>query len=275
MNEAASVSNTPLVEKLLTSIADVIGPEIARFARAPETETVSETERAVARLNFVETRRQANIDQVVRLAMREIGTADDKAPVDQGWLLRFFERAQDTCAELEQQVWARILARETEAPGTFGKRTLDFLAAMDLWELEGFIEYCAFSFTFESGWRFMFEGEIAQREMWAYGREIDLSQHLINIGLLSGETGLVKPTARGLRIHYRDRIYELRSAESPDRGASSFEPGFLYRKFTVTGQQLSEVIRTKSFFGYARNLIKALNAVQGMTFEPVDPPTED
>lgn len=267
-------------EKLLSAVAETVGSETVGSetvdaAARPESDTTRADERAKARIQHREKVRQANIEGIIRMAAAEAGASETKTPVDKAWLVRFFECAQDACSELEQQIWARILAREIEAPGSTGKRTLDFLSAMDSWELEGLIEYCAFAFSFESGWRFMFDEEMARREMWAYGREIDFTQHWINIGLLSAETGFIKPaSAKGLRLRYRDRIYALRSSGSPNEDALQPESSVVYRKFTVTGQQLAEVMRTKAFFGYARNLIKALNAAHGVAFELIEPPPE-
>jgi hypothetical protein len=280
MNEDEKASETPVVEgdaasleKLLNAVFDVAGLETARIIHVSEAEIMGAIERTQARLSRREVIRQANIERIIRLAAEEVllSPSDAKIPVDRGWLIRFFDYAQDACHEVEQQTWARILAGEVADPGSFARRTLAFLNSMDTWELEGFIEYCAFSFTFESGWRFMFDEETAHREMWAYGRDLDLTQHFVGIGLLSGEINRVKPaSAKGLRIRYRDRTYELRGSDS-----SSPEAGFAYRKFTVTGQQLAGILRTKSFFGYVRNLVKALNTAYGAGFEQIDPPPEN
>jgi hypothetical protein len=273
MSDAVQGDKAPNVERLLAAVATAIGLEAAGHWRESAGEADSPAERAAARVRFVEAHRQANIETIVRFAAEEIGADSGQASVEPAWLLRFFDRVRDADAELEQRTWARLLAREIEAPGAFGKRTLDFLAAMDPWELEGFIEYCAFAFSFESGWRFMFEGEAAQREMWAYGRELDLGQHFIGMGLLANETGFMKRSSRGLRVRYQDRIYELQPAALGDGDADCGNEGrFAYRKFTAIGQQISEVVRSKTFFGYARNLIKALNANGGsMAFELVEP----
>lgn len=275
LEQGAVEGRSAAAEKLLNAVAEVVGPETIGAVTRPDLDTAGVGERAAARVHHRETVRQTNIEGIIRMAAAEAGASETKMPVDKAWLDRFFERAQEASSELERQVWARLLAREIEAPGSTGKRTLDFLSAMDSWELEGLIEYCAFAFSFESGWRFMFDEELARREMWAYGREIDYTQHWINIGLLSAETGLIKlASAKGLRIRYRDRVYELRGGGSPNEARLQPESGIIYRKFTVTGQQLAEVIRTKSFFGYARNLIKALNAAHGVAFELIEPPPE-
>ena len=141
------------------------------------------------------------------------------------------------------------------------------LSSLDRWEVHSFIEYCAFAFAFESGWRLMFQEDIARREMWNYGREIDITQHLINLGLLSADLSRTRvKSARGLRLRYFDKTYELRSEGATANLSLPEEAGFSYRKFTTIGQQLAEVVRPKRFFGYARNLLQALDQSLGVSF---------
>lgn len=270
--ETASAAAAPS-DAFRRSIAQVLGVETAHAGLtlgeavdAPET-------RAMARFNLQETRRQANIERILCLAAQERDTAGEAPLVDPAWLTHFFNYAQDACDEEEQQVWARILGQEFTSAGSFGKRTLAFLSALELWELAGFVEYVAFAFAFESGWRFMFDEESARREIWTYGRELDLTSHFIKIGLLAEDTARINPgVANGLRIRYGDRIYELRGAGASISQASSDDLGVAYRKFTVIGQQLAAVIRPKSFFGYARNVLKALDSMRGIRFELLESP---
>jgi hypothetical protein len=261
------------VARLRQAVAEVVGPATVEAASATETGDIAA--RLQARLSLRDIQRQRHIERIIALALEGAEASEAKESVDSGWLGRFFGFAQDAHRETEQQVWARLLAREVANPGSVGKRTLAFLSAMEDWELEGFVGYMAFAFAFESGWRFMFAEEAAFREMWSYGRELDLTQHFIGIGLLSGETGHIKPgSGRGMRINYRDRVHELRGGEAWKNAGDSIKPGLAYRKFTVIGQQLAEAVRPKSYFGYARNLVKTLNAAHGAGFELLEPPPE-
>lgn len=265
-------ARSAFANKLRNAVAETVGSETAGAADGPDSDIAGAGRRAVARIRHRETIRQANIEGIIRMAAVGECVSDTKAPVDKAWLVRFFECAQDAGSELERLIWARILAREIDVPGSTGKRALEFLSAMDSWELEGWVEYCAFAFSFESGWRFMFDDETARREMWVYGREIDFTQHWITIGLLSAETGIIKPaSAQGLRIRYRDRVYELRGFGVPNEDPNRVESGVVYRRFTVTGQQLAEVIRTKAFFAFARNLIRSINSTHYAGFEQIEP----
>ena len=169
---------------------------------------------------------------------------------------------------MERGIWARWLAAEIAAPGAISRRTLAFLRTLDAWELESFHEYGAFAFAFESGWRFLFEDDRARRELWTYGREVDLTTHWVEIGLLSPEVStLFTGKSRGLRIVYRQRTWQLTAI---DQDAAATEPtatGLRYRKFTAIGQQLADAMTFKTFNGYARNVIKALQGTVGLGFE--------
>ena len=255
-------------------IAEVLGPATASILEAAG-DAAGLPARAADRLNFREAARQSRLEHIVRLASKSITETKSEVRVENGWFSRFCDGAQDAIHEAEAGVWAGLLTAEVNAPGTIARRTLNFVRDMDVWELESFAEYCAFSFAFESGWRFMFDEELARREMWTYGREIDLSQHWIDIGLLAPETARIESGAvRGLRIRYRERIWELQAGDTPAEPANTKETGVAYRKFTAIGQQIAGVLKTKTFNGYARNLVNALNASRGMGFAPVEPPPE-
>jgi len=233
-------------------------------------------DRAAERGFQVERQRQENLESIFRRAAQcpvEDG-AKPGAP-DGGWLGLFIEGARDAEGELEQGIWARWLAAEIASPGTISRRSLAFLRTLNAWELESFHEYGAFAFAFESGWRFLFEDERARREIWTYGREIDLTTHWVAIGLLSADVStLIGGKSRGLRIVYRNRSWQVTAI---DQDAAAIEPttsGLVYRKFTAIGQQLADAMTFKTFNGYARNVIKALQGTGGLGFEEVEAPDQ-
>jgi len=205
---------------------------------------------------------------VLQIAARQEAPAElPKDRPDAGWLQSFLKFSTNASSEFERETWGRLLALEVAEPRTVSRRTLQYLQAMDLWELEAFSEYCAFAFSFESGWRFMFEGEVARREIWSYGREIDLSQHWIDVGLLSADSStLALRNATGLRVGYRSKSWEIRSNEA---GVSDGSLPIRYRKFSTLGQQISSALSFKTFNGYARNLIQALERQGLAVFSPL------
>ena len=238
--------------------------------------TVHLDDRAAERGFQVERQRQENLESIFRLAA-QCPVEDGAKPgtPDGGWLGLFIEGAQDAVQELEQGIWARWLAVEIASPGTISRRSLAFLRTLNAWELESFHEYGAFAFAFESGWRFLFEDERARREIWTYGREIDLTTHWVEIGLLSAEVStLLTGKSRGLRIVYRQRTWQVTAIDQDATATEPTEWGLRYRKFTAIGQQLADAMTFKTFNGYARNVIKALQGTGGLGFEEVAAPEQ-
>lgn len=216
----------------------------------------------------LQSRHVENFVEVLKIAaLREAPTEIPKEQPDSGWVQIFLKFSGDAASAVEREVWGRLLGLEIAEPKSVSRRTMQYLHGMDLWEIEAFAEYCAFAFAFESGWRFMFEGEAARREIWSYGREIDLTQHWIDVGLLSSEAStLTLRNAAGLRVSYRDKIWEVRLNQE---AVSEAVAPIRYRKFSVIGQQISSALSFKTFNGYARNLIKAIEGQGQAVFSPL------
>ena len=82
------------------------------------------------RVMYRETRRQHNLEAVAlgaADAMKEEEGEVSTAPVDEDWVARFFEAAQEVSNQELQQIWSRLLAREVRRPGNVSLRTLEVL----------------------------------------------------------------------------------------------------------------------------------------------------
>lgn len=266
---------TDFANKFYGAIEPIVGAE-----SFPATESASHPpleERARLRINRRDIRRQRNIEAILHLAVSQSPDETSAQAAHPDWLVQFFDCAQDVTDEASQQFWARLLVTYIANPDSVFKRTLIQLHQMDQWELDAFIEYCSFAFAFESGWRFMFEEQLSRQEMWGYVRGNDYTQHFIHIGLLSPETAHLRATtAKGMRIRYFNKEYEL--ADPPKLAGEDplqVRSGFGYRKFTPVGQQLALTATAKTFYGYARNLLKALESERGVQFQEVEPTTGD
>lgn len=265
--------NKPMLDfstKLTTSLEPLIGIESLPSEESTPRQPLEE--RARRRVDRREIRRQQNIERIVELAAAEIPDAVAKEAASSDWLIQFLDFAQDVSDENAQAFWARLLATYIADPDAIFKRTLAQLRNMDRWELDAFVEYCSFSFTLESGWRFMFEEELTRQEIWGYVQGNDYTQHFINIGLLSPEIAIMRPAAsQGLRIRYFAKEYELAAPSKAENDDGQVpDAHFGYRKFTPTGQQLAKAVRAKTYYGYARNLIKALDSERKVRFNPIE-----
>ncbi|HLF96667.1 MAG TPA: DUF2806 domain-containing protein [Methylococcaceae bacterium] len=260
--------------KLLETVTQAIGPLPLSLGVPSAEEWVDSTlaaapigvvGRARRRVEGREILRQANCEAIVVLALAELPAEVSDEAVEPGWVVRFFGLAQDVARPEFQHIWARLLAAEVANPQSSSTRTLHTLGMMDAWEVEGFEAYCAFSFAFESGGRFMIADDAARTEMRGYLSGDDLTQHFIDSGLLSAELEQrrVLP-ARGLRIGYAAKRYQLAKPQP------EFEERFFcYRPFTRAGQQLASALRAKTFYGYARNVFRVLQVERGISFQEI------
>ena len=256
------------LNKLCMAVEPIVGRDSVASAIGDQAQLVFEG-RVHQRLHLAGCRRQLNIEQIIALASLEERTVSLEEPVSKDWLNMFFTLAQDAEDESARQLWARLLAIQLEEPSRILKRTLLAVYGMDSWEIDAFSEYCSFSFSLESGWRFIFDEELLRREIWGYVRGNDYTQHFISTGLIASETGIIRArSSRGLRIRYFDKVYELTCKEfSSGEGEVISSSEFGYRKFTIIGQQLALAMRPRVFNGYARNIVRTLRDETGICFE--------
>ena len=86
-------------------------------------------ERAQMRFFSQEVRKQQNIEAIVDKAYEELKNSEvvSDEPVDDDWIVRFFNSVEDVSNEKLQEIWARILAGEIREPKKYPMRTLDVL----------------------------------------------------------------------------------------------------------------------------------------------------
>jgi len=122
----------------LDSVAEKYGMAVAytgdgvELRKEPTARQVAEVlpcgERINERIKYTEQRRQENIEAVTSSAAEDLlGKSASEEKVEEDWIRRFFEYAQDVSSEQMQQLWGRILSGEVRAPGTYSLKTLDFM----------------------------------------------------------------------------------------------------------------------------------------------------
>jgi hypothetical protein len=87
-----------------------------------------------------ESRRQRNLEAIALGAAESIRDEVSQEPVDEDWVVRFFENAQDVSNPKIQRLWSAILAREVAAPRTTSMRTLEVLRNISSQEADLFQE---------------------------------------------------------------------------------------------------------------------------------------
>ena len=168
---------SPVGVKIIEKVSDAIGTlyrprairkeaeaqayeiEVLAKARGKEKLLQADTvldieERARKRIDRRELIRQFNIENITEAALEFAGEEDHSgteptAPqcdVDDDWLARFMDKAQDVSSETMQQVWGRVLAKEIRKPGTFSLRSLEVLSNMICEDATVFQRFCHLCF---------------------------------------------------------------------------------------------------------------------------------
>lgn len=100
-------------------------------------------DRTQNRVSFKEVKRQKNIESITQKAVESLEAEHEvsEAPVEDDWITRFFDYAEDISNESMQDLWGRILAGEVKKPKSYSLRTLDILRNLSANEAEVFIKF--------------------------------------------------------------------------------------------------------------------------------------
>lgn len=105
------------------------------------------TARAINRLSYQELLKQKNIENVLGLTYEEIKNEDNviNTPVEENWIIRFFNTVQDITNEDLQKIWAKLLSGEIRKPGSISLRTMEVLKNLSSEEAQLFELYSKYA----------------------------------------------------------------------------------------------------------------------------------
>ena len=100
--------------------------------------------RAAYRMINEEKKRQLNMESIVLKALPYLN--DDAKPkdVEDDWITNFFEKSRNVSDEEMQELWAKVLAGETNASGSYSKKTVNILGDIDKGDAELFVRLCGY-----------------------------------------------------------------------------------------------------------------------------------
>lgn len=99
-------------------------------------------ERMEVRVLHKELQRQNNIEAVTVVAGENMEDHVSEEPVDDDWITRFFNLAQDVSNEEMQLIWGKILAGEISNPNSYSFRTLETVKNLTRKDAEVFLKLC-------------------------------------------------------------------------------------------------------------------------------------
>ncbi|RMH39903.1 MAG: DUF2806 domain-containing protein [Gammaproteobacteria bacterium] len=188
---------TTLIEKISEAVGGIFKPyQIVRIAKAEaqaeriraesQIQVTDLHRRALHRFLEEEAKRQSNIEAITQKAIPLLGEQSAPENVQDDWITNFFEKSRIVSDEDMQHLWARILAGEANAPGSFSKRTVNLMSDLEKSDAELFINLCGF------GWKigyivpliYDYRDEIYNR----HGIHFDSLSHLESLGLIQFRT---------------------------------------------------------------------------------------
>lgn len=182
-----------LIKKVSGAIGGVFEPwQIKRVAKAEaeaslikaksEIEITDLHHRAMHRFVEEEANRQENMEQITKKALPKLEEKSDPSQMDDDWVTNFFDKSRIVSDTEMQDLWASVLAGESNSPGTYSKRTVNFLGDLDKKDAELFVALCSFGWNFSGFTPLIFD---AQAPIYNdNGINFSTLSHLDSIGLI-------------------------------------------------------------------------------------------
>lgn len=200
-----------LIKKVSSAVGGLFEPwQIERVAKAEakadlikaqsEIQITALHRRAMHRFVEEEAQRQENMERITEKALPQLEEKSDPSRIEDDWITNFFDKSRIISDNEMQGIWAKVLAGEANAPGTYSKRTVNFLGDLDKSDAELFQNLCSFGWIVGGFTPLIFDSraEIYTKK----GINFTSLTHLDSIGLiqfhnLSGfqRTGLPKKFA--------------------------------------------------------------------------------
>jgi hypothetical protein len=130
-----------------------------------------------------EAQRQQNMERITEKAIPQLEDNSDPSQIEDDWITNFFDKSRIISDNEMQEIWARVLAGEANAPGTYSKRTVNFLGDLDKSDAELFQNLCSFGWMLGEFTPLIFdsEAEIYNQQ----GIDFISLTHLDSIGLIN------------------------------------------------------------------------------------------
>jgi len=210
---------------------------IAAEADASKQEIASRAGRRIAHL---EVKRQENIENILKEAIKVIPEKISEDPVDPDWVAFFFDECKDVGNDEVQKLWGKLLAGEFEKTGTFSRKAISILKTMSSTDTKYFEQMCSMIF-------------IVDNEPGVFAPISDcvprlLSRHLDPLGLVMIGFDIVKPDHLN-EVYFWGKKYRVKFAHD------SVANMLAIKRFSPAGIELARLARTNS-----DGVIAALNA---------------
>ena len=182
-----------LVKKVSNAVGGLFAPrQVKRMAKAEaaaelikaqsEIEITDLQRRAARRWFEEEAQRQKNMEDITNKALPHLNEKANPDSMENDWLVNFFDKSRIVSDDEMQSLWSRVLAGEANSPGSYSKRTVNFLSDLDKVDADLFTKLCGFGWIIEDFIPLVFDenAEIYKN----HGVDFEALSHLESIGLI-------------------------------------------------------------------------------------------
>ncbi len=193
LGELSKPANT-LIKKVSSAVGGVFEPwQIKRVAKAEaeadlikansEIEITDLHRRAMSRFVEEEATKQENMEEITKKSLPHLNEESDPNEMDDDWVTNFFDKSRIISDNEMQNLWAQVLAGEANSPGTYSKRTVNFLSSLDKKDAELFQTLCRYCWFIGDLVPLIFD---AQNDIYnKNGINFNSLTHLDSIGLIN------------------------------------------------------------------------------------------
>lgn len=182
-----------LIKKVSSAVGGIFEPwQIKRVAKAEaeaglikakaEIEITDLHHRAMHRFVEEEASRQENMEAITEKAIPKLEENSDPNEMEDDWVTNFFDKSRIVSDNEMQGLWASVLAGEANSPGTYSKRTVNFLGDLDKKDAELFTTLCRFGWIVGNFTPLIFDSTDSIYN--DVGINFDVLTHLDSIGLI-------------------------------------------------------------------------------------------
>jgi hypothetical protein len=248
---------TVLIEKVSEALGGYFKPyQIKRIAKSEAEAEIIKAEaqievtdlqrRALGRFVVEEAKKQENIEKITEKAIPQLENSAKPQDVEDDWVTNFFDKSRIISDDEMQSLWAKVLAGEANSPGTYSKRTVNFLGSLDKADAHLFTSLCGFSWLLGNVVPLVFD--VMDPIYNEKGINFNSLTHLDDIGLVSFEniSGFKRMGfPKYITIFYYGTPLNL-EFQKPE--GNDLELGRVL--LTKTGQQLSMICGSKPVDGF-------------------------
>ena len=208
--------------------------------------------RAVNRWMEEEAQRQKNMEAITDKALPQLNESANPDSIEDDWFVNFFDKCRIVSDTDMQALWSRVLAGEANTPGTYSRRTVNFLSDLGKDEAALFTKLCGFGWNIGNVVPLVFDkdADIYNR----HGINFSSLSDLDSIGLIQFNIStdlLKKGLPQKTRVHYYGEPLFLKMPRDADN-----ELVVGKALLTRIGQELAPICGSKpveGFWEYVKN----------------------